>query len=148
MIGPCDPVQPLARLIEKLEKGIEFALSGGQTISDVIMVSKGITILSQMYMFNKDIRECRRQTTYLNTWANYNTFFHKAHRDQSREVTTAGKGGYIATVHNIYGVPPPPTEENHKAIHNLNPKEFRHRVMIWKDRHKPMQSLPDPNQQA
>ena len=52
MIGPYDPVEPLARLIEQLEKEIEFALSGGQTISDVIMVSKGITLLSQMYMFN------------------------------------------------------------------------------------------------
>ena len=35
-------------------------------------------------------------------------------------VTTAGKGGYTAALHNIYGVLPPYTEEDHEAIDNLN----------------------------
>ena len=35
-------------------------------------------------------------------------------------VTTAGKGGYTAAVQNIHGVSPPPQEEHHGAVYNLN----------------------------
>ena len=41
--------------------------------------------------------------------------FHRAHREQKRAVTTAGKGGHTATVQNIYGAPHPP-EEHHETI--------------------------------
>ena len=51
---PYDPAEPLARLIEQLEKGIKFACAGGQTIDDVIIVSKGIALLAQKAIFNKD----------------------------------------------------------------------------------------------
>ena len=48
MMGPDDPAEPLSHLIEKLEKGIEFACAGGQTTYKSIMVFKGITLLVQM----------------------------------------------------------------------------------------------------
>ena len=83
-------------------------------------VSKEITRLAQTDMFNEDIKECRHQTTNLKTWANYNTFFHWAHSGKMRVVTTAGKGGYTVVVKIIYGVPPPPSEDHHKEIDNLN----------------------------
>ena len=35
-------------------------------------------------------------------------------------VTTTVKGGYTASVKNIFGVTPPPPEEHHEAIDNLN----------------------------
>ena len=38
------------------------------------------------------------------------------HREQKRAVTTAGKGGYIAILQNIYGAPPPSPEEHHDVI--------------------------------
>ena len=63
MIGPYDPAEPLAQFIEKLEKGREFAQSGGQAISDAMMMSKWITLLAQTGIFNDNIREWRRQTT-------------------------------------------------------------------------------------
>ena len=44
--------------------------------------------------------------------------FHQSHREQRRAVTTAGKGGYIAAVKNIYGLLPPPPEDHHKPIDN------------------------------
>ena len=34
--------------------------------------------------------------------------------------TTLWKGGYIAAVKNIYGIPLPPQEEHHNAIDNFN----------------------------
>ena len=71
-------------------------------------------------MFNKDIREWRLQTNNLKTWSNYKTFFHRAHNEQRRAVTTTGKGGYTAAVQKLYDVPPPPPEENHGEIDNLN----------------------------
>ena len=37
-----------------------------------------------------------------------------------RAVITTEKGGYTAVVKNIYGITPPPPEEHHKAIDNLN----------------------------
>ena len=54
-MGPYDPVEPPAQLIEHLEKGIEFARAGGQTISDAMMISKGITLLEQTGIFNYNI---------------------------------------------------------------------------------------------
>ena len=52
---PYDSAEPLARLIHQLEKGGEFLHTGGQKISDTMMVSKGITLLAQTDTFNKDI---------------------------------------------------------------------------------------------
>ena len=43
---PYDPAETLALLVEKLESGRYFALEGGQIISNTIMVSKGITLLT------------------------------------------------------------------------------------------------------
>ena len=93
---------------EQLEKGREFAISGGQKISDAMMISKGITLLAQMVIFNEIIREWRQQSANLKTWVKHKLFFHRAHQDQKRAVTTAGKGGYTATVQHIYSAPPPP----------------------------------------
>ena len=45
MMGPYNPAEPLAQLIKQLEKGREFVRAGGQTISNDMMVSKGITLL-------------------------------------------------------------------------------------------------------
>ena len=106
MMGPYDPAEPLARLIQQLEKGREFARAGGQTISDAMMMSKGITLLAQTRLFNDDIRDWRRQSTDLKTWAKYIYISHWAHREQKRAVTTAGKGGCTVTVQNTYGAPP------------------------------------------
>ena len=39
MMGTYDPTELLARLIKQSEKGITFARSGGQTISDAMMMS-------------------------------------------------------------------------------------------------------------
>ena len=57
MMGPYDPVEPLARLIDKLEKRGEFARTGGQTIDDAVMVYKGISLLAQTAIFKQNIRE-------------------------------------------------------------------------------------------
>ena len=75
IMGPYYPVEPLSQLINKLERGVEFARSGGQTISGAMVVSKNITLLKMMPMFNNDIREYRLQTTYLKIWSNYKTLF-------------------------------------------------------------------------
>ena len=45
MMGPYDPAELLDQLIEQLEKGREFTQAGGHTISDAMMISKGITLL-------------------------------------------------------------------------------------------------------
>ena len=58
-MGPYDPAEPLACLIDKLEKGGEFMYEGGQKIADSMMVSKWITILAQISKFNEDIQEWR-----------------------------------------------------------------------------------------
>ena len=60
MMGPYDPAESLARLIEQLEKGREFAQEGGQTISDNMMMNKGITSLAQTGVLNDNIRELRQ----------------------------------------------------------------------------------------
>ena len=42
------------------------------------------------------------------------------HQEQRRAITTVGKGGYTAAVHNIYSVPSNPPEEHHETVNNLN----------------------------
>ena len=55
MMGPYDPVEPLARLIEQLEKRREFVQAGGKKIPDANMMYKGITLLAQTGVFNDNI---------------------------------------------------------------------------------------------
>ena len=69
--------------------------------SNAIMVSKVITLLSQISIFNKDIREWRQQTTNLKIWYAFNTFFHRACCEKRRAVTNAGKGGYTAAEYDV-----------------------------------------------
>ena len=68
IMGPYNPTEPLSRLIQQLKKGREFARSGGQVIAHTMMVPKGITLLAQTEMFNKEIIEWRRQATEQKTW--------------------------------------------------------------------------------
>ena len=82
-MGPYDPAEPLAQLIEKLEKCREFIIVGGHTISDAMMMSKLITLLEQTGIFNYDIRVWRRQSADLRMWAKYNFFSTK--RNKSRK---------------------------------------------------------------
>ena len=135
MMGPHGPTEPLARLIEQLEKGRELSGAGVQTISNARMMSKVITLLSQMGMFNYEIRYWRRKYADLKTWEKYNLFFHRAHQEQKRAVTTAGKGGYTATVQNIYSATLPSPEEYHEVIEDIKCfcKECKHKDTSWKD---------------
>ena len=73
----------------------------------------------QIGIFNDDIIEQRGQSANLKTWGKYNCFTHRAHQEQKRAVTTAGKGGYIATVKKIYGAPPPSLEDHHEVIEDI-----------------------------
>ena len=75
-----------------------------------MMVSKVITLLSQIIILNEYIREWRHHSTDQKTWSKFKIFFHQAHREKIKVVKTAGKGGYTAAVKNIYGVPPTPPE--------------------------------------
>ena len=120
IIGPYNSTELLDRLIDQLEKGQDFARSGGWVISDAIYVSKGNNLLSQTSTFNEYIRECIQKSVEFKTWASLKTFFHRVHREQIIAVNTAGKGGYTTEVYNICGVPPPPPEEHHEAIYSLN----------------------------
>ena len=106
-------------MIEKIDKEREFVQAGGQTIDDTTMLSKGITLLAHTEIFNDDIREWQRQATDNKTWKKFRIFFHQEYCKKRKAVTTAGKGGYTAVVHNIYGVPPPPPEEHHEAIDHI-----------------------------
>ena len=46
--------------------------------------------------------------------------FRQYYREQRKAVTITEKGEDTAGVHNIYSVPPTPSEEHHEAISNLN----------------------------
>ena len=98
MMGPYDLTEPLALLIEQLEKGRELSHAGRNKITNNMMVYLGITLWAQSYTFNEDIQEWRRQITDLKTWAESKTFLCRAHQEQKRAATTAGKGGYTSEV--------------------------------------------------
>ena len=93
---------------------------GGKTIAHAMMVYRGITLLAHIDTFIEYIQEQRQKTTDLKTWDTFKTFSHQAHREQRRVVTAAGKWGYAAEIQNIYFVQPPPPEDKHEVIDNLN----------------------------
>ena len=107
-------------------------------------MSKGITLLAKTGIFNDDIRDWRRQSADLKTWAKYIYFFLIAHKEQKREVTTTGKGGYTATEQNIYGAPPLSLEEHHETLEVIQ-KIVQGMWTHWKEWYKPMQYLLDRN---
>ena len=74
MMGTYDPTEPLVQIIKQLGKGREFASAGGQTISDAMIMSKVIPLLEHTGIFNDSIRDWRRQSADLKTWAIYNVF--------------------------------------------------------------------------
>ena len=55
-MGAYNPVESIVCLVEHMEKGQELARSGGQTIADVTMVYKGITLLPKIAILNDDIQ--------------------------------------------------------------------------------------------
>ena len=79
MTGTYDPVEPLAPFINQIDKGKELAIPGWKMISDDMIVSKGITLLTQTETFHDDISEWRQQSIELNNWANIKNYFHRAH---------------------------------------------------------------------
>ena len=81
-----------------------------------MMISKGITLLSETGIFNDDIIEWRRQSANLKTWEKYKNNFHRAHREEKIAVTNTGKVGYTAAVQNIYGAPSPSPEYHREVI--------------------------------
>ena len=91
MMVPYNPEQPLVQLIDKLGKGLEFAHSGGQTNTEMMMVYKRITLLAQNAILNEDIKECRGQPGNLNIWAEFKVFFHHVYQKKRRAVTTVEK---------------------------------------------------------
>ena len=56
MTGAYNPSETFAPLIKQLEKGRESARSGGQKITDNMMVSKDITLLAQTAKFDDNIK--------------------------------------------------------------------------------------------
>ena len=85
------------------EDGRDFAFAGGQTLTEPMMISKGITLLANTAVFNDDIKEWNRLPTNQKTWNNFKQHFQRAHRELRKQVTTAGQGGYNATINAIFG---------------------------------------------
>ena len=98
--------------------------------------------------FNNNIREWRRQTTNQKTWSHYKLFLHWAHKYQIRAVTTAIKGGKQRRCNRymVYLLPVQKIIMRQYMTYTPSCKECRHRATRWNDWHKPIQSLPAPNQ--
>ena len=101
MMGLYNPVENVARLIEQLLKGQDFARPKGEPIADAMMVSKDITLLSETTIFNDDIQKRRWQPADLNTWPELK--------------------GFSPFSPKLFGkLPPSPPEEHNAAIGSLH----------------------------
>ena len=56
MMGTYDPAETLDQIIDKIKKWRGFERQGGQTISNAMIVLKGITLVAQTDTFIEDIR--------------------------------------------------------------------------------------------
>ena len=79
MMGPYNPAEPLACLLEHLDKWLELLCDRGQTITDVMVVSKVINLLVQTMTFNDYICQWIQQPSNLNTWVAFKVFFRRIH---------------------------------------------------------------------
>ena len=112
MMTAYDPELPIAKLTIQLENGRKFAHLGKQTITESMMISKGITLLRNTGVFHDDIKEWRRRPDTEKTWDAFKIHFQMAHQERRTQMTTAGNGGYNAAANNIYGeLPPDPIQE-------------------------------------
>ena len=82
IICPYEPSEPLSCLIDQIKSGREFSRPGGQTITIVTMVSKGITLLAKTATFNDDMREWRQKATKLKMCSNFKTLFYRSQRSK------------------------------------------------------------------
>eukprot|EP00978_Attheya_sp_CCMP212_P009054 scaffold21347_cov54-Attheya_sp.AAC.4 len=105
IMKPYDPEKPLATLTSQLEDGRAFAHIGLQPLSKNMMATKGITLLLSTAVFNEDTKQWRRKPEAEKTWTVFKTHFQRAHKEWRKAITTAGQGGYNATVNSIYGIP-------------------------------------------
>ena len=62
-------------------------------VYDVMMVYKGIIVLSQTATSNKDIREWRRKITNLKTWDTFKNFSTELIENSRKQSPEQGKGG-------------------------------------------------------
>lgn len=101
---PYNLEHPMAKLIQKLEKGCNFAREDKKLFTDDMIIFKGITLLTNTAVFNQVIKEMEKEAHSVKTWNNFKLHFQASHRDQRKMVTMAGQGGYNATVNHIYRV--------------------------------------------
>ena len=83
-----------------------------------MMISKGITALEQMGILTRTLESGDDNPPASSRWQDI-YFSYRVHQDQKRAVTAAGKGGYTATVKNIYGAPPPSPEYQNEVIKDI-----------------------------
>eukprot|EP00978_Attheya_sp_CCMP212_P022997 scaffold69585_cov24-Attheya_sp.AAC.1 len=91
MMKPYDPETPRALLVAQLQRVRTLANIGDQGLTDGMLISKGITLLSNTTVFNDDIKDWNRLDAKEKTWANFKTHFQRAHRERWKAVTTAGQ---------------------------------------------------------
>ena len=144
MMGPYDPAEPLAWIIEQLEKGRGFVRVGGQTIFEAMIMSKGITPLAQTGIFNDDIREWRRKSPEPKTWAKLKTNFTeriKSRKDQWQPQENGGTPRQCKTS-TVHQCPLKKSTTRRSKTYKQSCRECEHKAMSWKDWNKPIQSLP------
>ena len=100
-MGPYEPAESLARLIEQLENSGEFAHAGGQTILGAMMVSRGITLLSHTTNFNKDIKGWILQTKKHQEMGHVQNFFTDPTMNKGERSPLQERGIHIGGTKNL-----------------------------------------------
>jgi hypothetical protein len=125
MMAPYDPELPLAKLTIQLEKGRAFAHIGRQLITENMMISKGITLLTRTKVFPDDIKEWRRKPDADKTWEAFKLHFQRAHQERRATITTAGQAGYHdGAANTVYGSASP--TEAHEVMQQRAAESLDH----------------------
>ena len=90
-----------AAITEKIKKGHMYALSGGQYMSDNMLISKAIMLLANTKMFNQYIREWYQMNENDKTSGKFKIFFQQARRELHEAITTVGTSNYTAPVNHF-----------------------------------------------
>jgi hypothetical protein len=89
-----DPNQPIESLFQKIQDARAFAVAGGQTYGDAMIVNVAYTLVLNTGLFPDDCRARQVCPAAQQNWTNFKIHFAEAHREFSLMNQTSQQSGF------------------------------------------------------
>ena len=89
-----NPSTPFSTLVTQIQDGMQFAAAGGLVMADQQVVDIAHNIVYKTGLFFTDCNTWDVRPANQRTWADFKTFFHRAHKQLKRQQETSQAAGY------------------------------------------------------